>query len=312
MVIKMVQLKSSYKFDVISFYKDYNIDFKTEGEDHHCRTGWVQTQCPYCDSFGSYHLGFNLKNNFYSCWKCGYHPIEEITSLLTNTEEKSVWKIIKLYKNKDSLLTEEIKPIIVKKEILQLPIGTSKMTQIHKDYLISRKFDPDKLESIYGLQGTNHLGNYKFRIIAPIYHKEVLVSYQGRDVTNKSKLRYKTCSIEDEVRHHKHCLYALDSVQGGSILVVEGITGVWRLGPGSVATFGIKFTLEQAKLLTKFKRRFIAFDPEPQATIQAEKLAHLSSTMGGESILVELYEEGLDPGDLSQEKANDIMKELGF
>lgn len=310
----MVQLKSSYKFDVISFYKDYSINYKIEGEDHHCRTGWVQIQCPYCDSFGKYHLGFNLKGNFYSCWKCGYHSIDKIISVLTGIEEKLIWKIIKPYKNIDSLLAlEEIKPIVRnKKDILKLPIGTTKMTKLHKDYLESRNFDPDRLEEIFQLQGTGHLGDYKFRIIAPIYHEEVLVSYQGRDITDKSKLRYKTCAIENEVRHHKYCLYALDSVQGSSILIVEGITDVWRLGIGAVATFGIKFTLEQAKLLTKFKRRFIAFDPEPQAIAQAEKLAHLTSTMGGESILVELYEEGLDPGDLSQEKANGIMKELGF
>ena len=69
----------------------------------------------------------------------------------------------------------------------------TELTRPHKNYLIKRNFDPDELEFKWRLVSTGPVGPYKHRIIAPIYFNEKLVSYQGRDITDKAKLKYKAC-----------------------------------------------------------------------------------------------------------------------
>ncbi len=45
-----------------------------------------------------------------------------------------------------------------------------------------RNFDPNYLVSEWGLLSTGVLGEFKFRILAPVYFKGQLVSYQCRDL----------------------------------------------------------------------------------------------------------------------------------
>jgi DNA primase len=180
----------------------------------------------------------------------------------------------------------------------------------HKKYLTERLYFPETLEKEWGLKGVRHLGPYKWRIIAPIHYKGVRVSYQGRDITGKSDLRYKACVIEDETRHHKFCLYGLDKVIGKRVVVVEGITGVWRLGPGAVATFGIAWTQAQALLLQRFPEVFILFDPGEEAQRQANELGNQLSLNGQKVEIVQIDDDDLDPGDLPQDEADDFMRQL--
>ncbi len=117
--------------------------------------------------------------------------------------------------------------------------------------------------------------------------------------------------MEKEARHHKACLYGLDQVPGETVVIVEGITDVWRLGVGSVATFGIKYTKTQVLLLKRFKRRAILFDSaDSQAQEQAEKLAKELSAFSGETI--SLIIDAKDPGTMSPKDAQDLMRQLGI
>lgn len=210
-------------------------------------------------------------------------------------------------------LLKQNSPVQVgKRKRVDFPLGTVELQPKHRDYLIGRNFDPDLLERIYGLKGTGPLGDYKFRIIAPVILDGKMVSYQGRDVTGKSDLRYKACPLDLEVIHHKHTLYGVDLVKGGSVVVVEGITDVWRLGPGAVATFGTGFTKQQANMIMqKFKRVYLLFDPEPKAQQVAEELSWVLSNVGVESYIIDLGS-GTDPGDMKQDDADNLMKELGL
>ena len=104
----------------------------------------------------------------------------------------------------------------------------------------------------------------------------------------------------------------MDKALGHSVVIVEGITDVWRLGPGAVATFGIEWTNEQALLLKNFARVFVMYDfEEEQAEEQAYKLGVTLSGLGGVSV-EKLYVPGHDgdPGDLTNEKARSLMGQL--
>jgi DNA primase len=112
-----------------------------------------------------------------------------------------------------------------------------------------------------------------------------------------------------EVIHHKHILYNLDTVKS-SMIIVEGIFDVWRIGDGAVASFGITYTLEQIILITLIKpsRVFIMFDSEPQAQRNAEKLGSALSSLGMKTEVI-TPSHG-DPCDLTDSEVLSLRKEF--
>lgn len=189
------------------------------------------------------------------------------------------------------------------------PDGTGPLLDPHKQYLKRRRFDPDFLEQKYGLRATGWTGDYAYRIIAPIYYQGVIVSYQGRDWTEKAEKRYKACPIPQEMVHHKDILYNLDNCQREIGLVVEGITDVWRLGDDVCATFGTKWTIAQANILVeRFSRVIVLFDPEQEAQMHAKALANILSGRGVTATNLRLHVD-IDPGEFTPEYVEKLRKE---
>lgn len=307
-------------FNFQKFCDDYELEIAPD--DHkHARPGWIQIECPLCTGNPGYHLGYNEEGDYFNCWRCGWHKHIDVVSKLLNCSEGQAKGILRTYKwTPTRRSTETVVEPVLRRTVSNLPINTTDLTNAHKRYLKRRGFSPKKLQRIWKLKGTNSMGYvkladgtiswYKFRIIAPIFFEGKLVSYQGRDITEKSKLKYKACPKELEARDHKHCLYGLDLVEGDSVVVCEGITDTWRLGPGAVATFGVEYTTAQLKLLTRFRRRFILFDAkDPAAIKQAKKLAGELKIYSGTSEVIDLTEG--DPGSMTQSDAVSLMNELG-
>ena len=292
-------------FDVLRFIEDFNIPTDNTGKN--TQPGWININCPICDD-DSNHGGFNIKKGYYNCWKCDWSPLENVVAALLSIPNNKARLIIEEYKSSPRFQLVE-KEKVYKNTKLELPFGSGPLKEKHKTYLKRRNFDPEKLEILFNLKGTNHLGDYNFRIIAPIYYQNKLVSYQGRDITGKSKIRYKACKLSEEIINHKNIFYNIDSIDKKCI-IVEGITDVWRLGPGAVCTFGIKFTMEQVKLLKGYKEVFIFFDSDPQARKQAQKLAGYCDPFNKSVELLEIKRG--DPGSLGQKGADRLMRNLGF
>lgn len=108
-----------------------------------------------------------------------------------------------------------------------------------------------------------------------------------------------------------------------SCIVIEGITGAWRLGPGALATFGAKYTKSQFRLLySRFKKIFILFDPDEAGETNSARLRDELRVMGRTPILLDVIQEKkkplkgedtdseLDSGKLSQDEADTLMKEV--
>lgn len=186
------------------------------------------------------------------------------------------------------------------------------MTDRHRQYLVNRKFVPELLERTFNLKGTGPVGDYLHRIILPIYLDRKMISFQGRDITGKCEDhdKYRACAKVNEALDHKHSLYAIDLVPGDAAVVVEGAADVWRLGPGAVGTFGTGFTrIQQLLFRRRFKQAFMLFDPEPIAMQKAEQCAYELAIIGIKVELIEL-DEADDPGNLKQDDADYIMREL--
>jgi DNA primase len=183
--------------------------------------------------------------------------------------------------------------------------------EIHQRYLLDRQFDPFKIEQEWGIKGTNHIDPYyKFRIIAPIWFNNQIVSYQARDITGQQNPPYRACRPEDEVMSHKDVLYGNDFARGTSIVVVEGITDAWRLGAGAVATFGVKWTVAQAMKIVQhpyWNKVFILYDPDDAGQAGGVALFHF---LRGFMDNVELLEMSgfSDPGSMPDSEARYLMR----
>jgi hypothetical protein len=184
-------------FDAERFCIDYNIEFATSGP--HYRRGWVNISCPFCTGNPGHHGGFNIEYGYYSCYRCSSHWLPRVIKELTNLSFTESRKLIAKYSSGE--LQKEYQ--IERPETLILPHEFKPLSDIHYQYLKSRNFNPN-IARQWNLLASGIHGEYSHRIIAPIYLDGELVSYQGRDYTGKSELRYKTCSKNNEVHDHKH------------------------------------------------------------------------------------------------------------
>jgi DNA primase len=283
-------------FNAKQFFEDYNIPYNTSGKN--TQSGWIQIKCPFHHD-NSEHLGFNTKGDYFNCWHCGWFSIYEIIKKLLPNE--SYKNIKKQYESK-SIIREKLNK---KTKVNKIIVPGEKLKRVHRRYLKNRGFNPTFLERKYKLKGTNYLGNYNHRIIIPIIYKNKIVSYQGRDITNKSKQRYKACSKDKEITHHKDILYNLDNCKKDYIIVTEGIFKVFKLGDNVCCTFGVKYKSKQILLLSKYKRVYIFFDPDKAGQKAAEKLCYELNNLN-----VEVYNINgeKDPDEMTNKEVQEFLK----
>lgn len=125
-----------------------------------------------------------------------------------------------------------------------------------------------------------------------------VVAYSGRSIRPREKRRYQTTEDARCLEDPRTFLYGIEKAKTSRVLIVEGPTDVWNMGPGAVGTFGISWTPEQANILKEFDHRYIAFDPGVEEKRQAQRLAEWLSMFPGTTEVIE----GLptDPGGLSR------------
>lgn len=253
---------------------------------------WAGVNCPFCGD-SNFHAGFNVNDpSWFNCWRCGGHFADNALSLLGKISRAEAKAIL------DEMSPEPTTERIIGSKPFEFPLGCEKMNEKHKKYLENRGYDPKYLEEKYLLQGTTHLGAYRWRIVAPWIVNRQIVSYTARDITEKAFSKYKACEKEAEVLHHKHILYNIDNATKDIVIVFEGITSVWRWGDNTVATAGIKWTMEQADKLLSYKRVIIFFDSDDNARIQSEKLSTWLNSFGVETVEMDTENEN-DPAEIS-------------
>lgn len=302
--------------DIIQLYRDFNVPFATEGHKH-CREGWVNTTCPFCTGNPGLHLGYHLTDDYYVCWRCGWKSTYKTLAVLLHVTDQEAKEIARKYGGKSRRVVSSNS--IIRHKRFRLPPSTASMNNQHRKYLIKRKFDPDTIERIWNVQGTGPISimdniSYSHRLVIPIYwenrkNDNSIVSFQTRDITNKHILRYIACPEQREIVKHKHIFYqAIPTKEIDTCICVEGVTDAWRFGYGAIAVFGIKYTKFQVREISKrFKRVFVMFDEDPQAVIQARKLASELTFRGVDAEPITIKG---DPGDMSQDEANTLKKRL--
>jgi len=291
------------RFDIRAWLDDRSVRYSREGKN--VSPGWIGIKCPWCGD-SSNHLGLNLKGKFINCWRCGKKG--DIITLIRELEQCSFNRakaIIEEFQDRTfDVLRQDIQKRHATGEILPKE-ATAEFPGLHFNYLRKRNFDPNIIIPKYGLLACGNTGDWKFRIIAPVFQDGKIVNFTARDVTGESRSKYKHCSNDRAIVSMKECLYNLDSVRS-TVLVVEGVTDVWRMGDGCVATMGIEWTQAQVRLLRErgIKRVFVLFDAEAQAQRQAEKLAAQLSVFVPEVGVLGIP--GGDPGELDERAVREI------
>jgi len=236
-----------------------------------------------------------------------------VVSKLLKITIPSAYSIIKKYGMVSYMTKPTNTKIKLRKKSFRLPSNTDSLSQIHKNYLEERGFEVEKLEKEWNLLGTGVFSklediSYKNRIIIPFEWNGEMVSFDSRDITNKATNKYMACPKDREIIEHKTILYGNQKKWSDVGICVEGPTDVWRLGPSAFALSGIKYTRKQVREIRKaFKRVIILFDDDPQAIIQSHKLMVDLQLTGVEASEINIKG---DPGSMSQEEANYLVKQI--
>jgi len=127
---------------IIEILNSLNIQFVTEGHKH-CRPGWVNMPCPFCTGNPGQHLGFDMENEFFRCWRCGWHPILETLHQLSGVPHYKIKILIREFGGK-TRRTHALRDQ-TKMKAFRFPSDTHRLSVLHKEYLIKRNFDPEYL-----------------------------------------------------------------------------------------------------------------------------------------------------------------------
>jgi hypothetical protein len=267
------------------------IELAPEG-DRHLREGWLQIQCPFCHS-GKWHLGFHSDKRYFNCWNCGWHSIFSVFLELFQSARKAK-ELIEILD--DPVFTGKTKRV---KGTLTLPKMIRPMEERHKRYLSNRGYDPAELETLWKLQGIGMAIKYAWRIFVPIILNGQTVSWTTRTILKNESAKYKVAPMEHELVFHKNLLYGQDYCYR-KILVSEGITDVWNVGPGMTCTFGIEISNTQISRLLEFDEIGIVPDNESNAIERATELAESLAVCNRRAYVIELDAE--DPGSASKKE----------
>jgi hypothetical protein len=260
------------------YLQSYGTNFKKRTKEE------VSINCPFCNEAGS-HFWFNLQKKKGQCFKCNRKI--NFKFLLSR---KIFLSMFGTQVGVSDGLIEEVTPEQGETYKAVLPNSESALQHpIAMQYLRKRNFgeeDVRKYEIEYCL-----FGKFAKRLIFPIYNNQILMGFQGRDITGRSPAKYRSPHgfPAGEV------LYGLDYCEpAGAVVLMEGILDVIRFGYGAVCSFGKKLSDFQLDILrNSFSRVVVVFDRDAlQKAYETFKL--ISSYLHCSLVILP---EGRDPAD---------------
>ena len=299
--------------DIEEYLQNRGIPYDPPGSKNVGRNS-VGIACPFCGDHqhsGNNHLGIKIDTKQWNCWICGAGRNKGFLSLvakLENCSYRQAEEILQPFMHSDMSLVQTANrdDLRALQGQFKLPDEAVKeLLPLHKNYLEKRNFDPEVIFNSYNLYSVGNISKrWKFRLIVPIYFHFRMVSFIGADVTRQHSLKYKNCSPEESLIPINSTVYNFDRAKH-TVIIVEGITDVWRIGDGAVALYTKHATRQQLKILSEFERVFIMLDSD--AINAAEELAN---NLAGftETEIIEL-DEG-DPADMKEEDVKHLRREI--
>ena len=273
---------------LIDAIQQAGVSYRLVVQNEHAREGWVQLDCPDCGDREKFHLGVSLDLRGANCWKCG--------------PKKARQTLRQLGIDIQGFRFEKIKSQKRPRGKLQQPSMRGELTKPHIEYLKKRGFDYKEIEKLWGIEGISQHSTYSWSIYLPIYDiNNDVISWTTRAIAGDR--RYSNAPKRCEALPAKSTLYGIHLARS-SIVVVEGPTDAWRIGPGAVATMGLQYTTEQVQLIRSFANRTICFDSSVSAQAQARKLFSEVKASPGNTSIIEIDAD--DPGECDLNEVNQI------
>jgi hypothetical protein len=249
--------------NILDLLYEHKIDVKKPGEHHHATFGWASIDCPHCSpNWKKYRLGFEIDTGRCNCWGCGPKNVVAILSEICGIHASEVMSALRHLRAPKPFLDKH-------RHNLKTPDGISDLLPQHENYLRSRGFDPDEISKIWGIKGIGLASKCQWRIYIPIldeYGRQV--SWTTRSIGNHP-LKYISAKASEEAVSLKEVLYGAHLARN-AVVVVEGPTDAWAVGPGAVATCGVVVTAAQLAAISFYPLRVICLDRD--AEDRAEKL----------------------------------------
>lgn len=133
-------------------------------------------------------------------------------------------------------------------------------THVAVRYLRDRGFDIDELAAFWDVSYADSVPSRtrgaaaQDRIIVPVRQRGIMVGWQARFV---GELDWSRAGVPKYLTYFpkSRVVYGLDEMgQSEAIVLVEGVTDVWRYGYGAVCGLGKKLSLDQGRLLAEALR----------------------------------------------------------
>lgn len=292
---------------------ELGIDYRIHGQHHHVSEGWVGIDCPLCSPHsGHYRCGINLASAGCSCWSCGPLQLAEVLAAASSKSYYEVKQFIPYRQNVYTRRQRDETPYPTRRATLVLPSGLQPISTLclpcckpHRAYLLRRGFDPTQIAAVWGVQGVTLAYEHSWSLFIPIADASgKVVSWTTRRLSNNGR-RYVNAKAEQELQPIKSVLYGAYLAKH-AVIVVEGPTDAWRIGPGAVAVMGVAFTQAQVAKIAKYPVRCIVFDNEPNAQQQAKKLCNQLAVYPGQTHLAQLRSK--DPGEATNEEVKELRR----
>jgi len=293
--------------DITELLDELDIDYTENGKN--VSDGWIGVRCPFCDDLSN-HLGIRKDSGVITCWKCG----ETGTIIKYLAEELHSYKnaitvIKKAVPKKLKLKVKEEKEHAISVKLPEYTLDRPLLS--HINYLEKRGYNPKELTEKYNLKFVGNIPESKWRnrIIVPIYYRRRLITFTSIDVLSE-KSNYMHLSDKKSVVGIKEHLYGLEYAQGHDVVgIVEGLFDKFRIGDGSVTSFGTRVTEKQKKQLRQFRKLIILFDGDMAGRTGAYTLAKDMSPFM--EVIIGYLPAGLDPDKLDEKDIKTIKEMLG-
>lgn len=296
--------------NIIDLLSQNQIEYWENGKN--VSQGYVNIKCPFCDDTSN-HLGIRLTDLICNCWKCGPKSIMAVLQSILSMTYSDAKAMIQSLDHRAI-----IKPKLISRPVstqLKLPAEATKdFPTKHLQYLTDRGFDAKRTIVKYNLYANGFEGDYRFRIIIPISMDRKIVSFTSRDISGKSKIKYKTATAQESIIDPKQCIFNYDKIKPfQDAILVEGPFDVMKIGDGTFCFLGVKLTQERIQELFKknINRLFLFYDNDKTGNNVIWRNKNILKKCAKKIIVLKLNNIK-DPGELHQDEILDLKRKIEF
>lgn len=276
---------------VLEVFRAHNVECVESGPN--VARGNFNLRCPWCgDNDPSWHLGVNKQTGYYGCWRSAVHRGKNPAILVAQVLGCSISLAYDMLDGSAVVMNPNSMQDVVS-SLTQVPVSKVKsqqevlLSQFRKisttdvatkrvyRYLRSRFAESTKtVISRYTLRA-GISGEYKDRVIFPVFENGEVVTFTARSIYPEAELRYKNLPVAESVVDLKSTLFNYDALLtfGKVLVITEGPVDALKLdlygaeqGIRAVALCGIAPTAEQLQILWNYSVNFdkvtVGFDNE--------------------------------------------------